>query len=325
MPTEACNFRCAYCYETFALKRMTPSLVSGVKRLIERRAPRASRMQLSWFGGEPLLVPDILEEVGAHARRICQANDVPFTSDCTTNGYLLSADRLSALPRAGIELLHISLDGDKHAHDETRVLASGKGTFDMIWRNLEAIADSALPVKVLLRLHYLDTTVDSVLALARRITSRFGDDARFSHYFKAVGRLGGPRDADLPIMNREDRAETERRLAAATGGMTPEQRRVASGSCYAGHPWSFVVRSDGSLSKCTVALYEPFNSIGRLNPDGTVEIDRDRLQPWISALLSGDPGDVACPLKRVGDAWRIQKGPSGFTVADARTSGTPTI
>jgi uncharacterized protein len=30
MPTEACNFRCVYCYETFALKEMKPDVVAGV-------------------------------------------------------------------------------------------------------------------------------------------------------------------------------------------------------------------------------------------------------------------------------------------------------
>ena len=30
MPTEACNFRCTYCYEDFKLKRMAPAVLRGV-------------------------------------------------------------------------------------------------------------------------------------------------------------------------------------------------------------------------------------------------------------------------------------------------------
>ncbi|HEY6572205.1 MAG TPA: hypothetical protein VI198_02705, partial [Candidatus Eisenbacteria bacterium] len=44
LPTEACNFRCVYCYEAFRLKRMEPSVVAGVKRLLERRAPTLHRL-----------------------------------------------------------------------------------------------------------------------------------------------------------------------------------------------------------------------------------------------------------------------------------------
>ena len=69
-PTEACNFRCVYCYEDFRLGRMEPWVVSGVKGLVARRAPGLRNLFLSWFGGEPLLAPDIIEDVMAHVREL---------------------------------------------------------------------------------------------------------------------------------------------------------------------------------------------------------------------------------------------------------------
>ena len=32
LPTEACNFRCVYCFESFEHGPMTPSVVIGIKR-----------------------------------------------------------------------------------------------------------------------------------------------------------------------------------------------------------------------------------------------------------------------------------------------------
>ncbi|HET9252968.1 MAG TPA: radical SAM protein, partial [Candidatus Eisenbacteria bacterium] len=61
--TEACNFRCVYCYETFQYKKMEPWVAEGVKRLLERRMPGLDVLELSWFGGEPLLAKDIIEDV----------------------------------------------------------------------------------------------------------------------------------------------------------------------------------------------------------------------------------------------------------------------
>ena len=55
MPTEACNFRCTYCYEDFRYKRMDDSVVTGVKRFLDLRASHLSQLEISWFGGEPLL------------------------------------------------------------------------------------------------------------------------------------------------------------------------------------------------------------------------------------------------------------------------------
>jgi uncharacterized protein len=69
--------------------------------------------------------------------------------------------------------------------------------------------------------------------------------------------------------------------------------------CYAAAANSLAVRADGSLAKCTVALYEKFNSIGRICEDGTLEVEQDRYRPWVNALLSGNPDIQACPVNTV--------------------------
>ena len=40
LPTEACNFRCTYCFEDFKLKRMEPWVVLGLERWLTSRASR---------------------------------------------------------------------------------------------------------------------------------------------------------------------------------------------------------------------------------------------------------------------------------------------
>jgi uncharacterized protein len=70
MPTEACNFRCTYCYETFQLKRMQPEVVRGIKTLLSRRAESLSHLSLAWFGGEPLLALDVMEDILLHVREL---------------------------------------------------------------------------------------------------------------------------------------------------------------------------------------------------------------------------------------------------------------
>ena len=58
LPTEACNFRCTYCYEDFRLGRMSEDVVRGVEALLSRRAEGLARLEISWFGGEPLAAGD---------------------------------------------------------------------------------------------------------------------------------------------------------------------------------------------------------------------------------------------------------------------------
>src|SRR5436853_5308192 len=44
LPTEACNFRCTYCYETFENKKMPRPVVTGIKSLIDHEV----RIWMNW-------------------------------------------------------------------------------------------------------------------------------------------------------------------------------------------------------------------------------------------------------------------------------------
>ncbi len=54
LASEDCNFRCTYCYEDFARGTMLPEVREGVKNLVRKRIRKLNRLQVSWFGGEPL-------------------------------------------------------------------------------------------------------------------------------------------------------------------------------------------------------------------------------------------------------------------------------
>src|SRR5262245_26459110 len=74
LPTEACNFRCVYCYESFAYGRMEPWVVQGVKNLLSNRVANLDQLKISWFGGEPLLALDIIESIHEHTRSLLAAH-----------------------------------------------------------------------------------------------------------------------------------------------------------------------------------------------------------------------------------------------------------
>ena len=61
--TEHCNFRCTYCYEDYKIGRMMPEVVSGIKNLLHHRYKTLKMLQISWFGGEPLLAKNVIFEI----------------------------------------------------------------------------------------------------------------------------------------------------------------------------------------------------------------------------------------------------------------------
>jgi hypothetical protein len=67
--------------------------------------------------------------------------------------------------------------------------------------------------------------------------------------------------------------------------------------CYAAMLGSYVVRSTGDLAKCTVAFDHPNNRVGRLLPDGSLEIDSPKMIGWLRGALNGDRESLHCPAK----------------------------
>jgi uncharacterized protein len=312
LPTEKCNFRCTYCYEDFTVGRMKPDTIQGIKRLIERRMPDLRHLTIDWFGGEPLIARDIIEDVCRHVCELARANPkLEFGSGITTNGYLLDLNTVESLGRLNINSYQISLDGPREFHDETRVRAGGSGSFDRIWRNIDGIRRSSLKVRVLLRIHLTPKNLSSMESFLGEIRDRFLGDLRFSVFLKPIERLGGPNNDDIDTISHDDSPEVLRRLRRIVNrdGGCPELDAAAH-VCYASKPNSFVIRANGIVGKCTVVLEDPRNHIGRILSNGDMELDNTIIRPWLRGLQTLDSRVLGCPLDDfpVADLRRVIQG-----------------
>lgn len=314
LPTEACNFRCVYCYEDFNLKRMGPEVVEGVKRLLSRRAPELTELHLSWFGGEPLLACDIIEDILLHVDALRRAERrMAFTSDMTTNGYLLTRSRLGRLMTLGVSRFQVSFDGPPELHDRKRVLAGGGGTFERIWGNLVSLRSAEGRFNVIVRLHVDRENQDELPRFIDMFQEAFGSDARFQLFMRPLSCLGGPNDDVLPVLSAREGDDVIGRLRrmVSRAGVSEFVPGGAGLPCHAARANSFVVRADGSLNKCTVALASRGNHVGRLRGDGTVEIDAQKISAWIRGVRSGIAQELACPLRGLPESRPDRPQPSG--------------
>jgi len=100
IPIRRCNLSCEYCneYDDFSKPVPLPILESRIDHLA-----RLGTTIVTLSGGEPLLHPE-LDELIAHMR------SHPIIVGMITNGYLLTADRIQRLNRAGLDHLQISID-----------------------------------------------------------------------------------------------------------------------------------------------------------------------------------------------------------------------
>jgi uncharacterized protein len=304
LPTEACNFRCVYCYEDFALGRMRPRVVQGVKRLLSARAPDLDYLTLSWFGGEPLLARDVMEEILQHAAGLVADHPkLTLTSDVTTNGYLLNLPLFERLLDLGVSHYQVSFDGPRAWHDRKRLRADGAGTFDQVWGNLQGIASGRRQFSMIVRVHVDQENHAALPEFLGNYERGFGADGRFRLYVRPLSRFGGPNDAALPVFDESEGKRIAEGLsrAARERGLQEMDLEAMGSVCYAAAGNSFVVRADGRLNKCTLALNHPANQVGRIEEDGSLTIDSPAALRWMRGLQSREPQELECPMLGLAD------------------------
>ena len=108
LPTLGCNARCVYCYEEGMQQvTMTPETVEQVIRyIIDTR--EGDKVKLSWFGGEPLLRPDIIDRVCEGMREA----GLTYKSSMISNGSLITPAIIEKMTGEWkLNHIQISMDG----------------------------------------------------------------------------------------------------------------------------------------------------------------------------------------------------------------------
>ena len=100
VPIRRCNLACAYCNEYDHVSAPVPA--ETMFRRVDRLASLGTSI-VTISGGEPLLYPDL-------DALIARIRSRGIIAGMITNGYLLTADRIRRLNRAGLDHLQISID-----------------------------------------------------------------------------------------------------------------------------------------------------------------------------------------------------------------------
>lgn len=138
--TEDCNLRCSYCFVPKKPRSMTPEIARQAVDFLASRAIAGTlpSVEISFFGGEPFLRADLMEEVVTYAR---QRRKPKITFGATTNA-TLAGPRIEELIRQARMSLLISLDGDEVAN-RARTFVDGRSSYALVARNLPRLVAAA--------------------------------------------------------------------------------------------------------------------------------------------------------------------------------------
>lgn len=289
MPTENCNFRCTYCYEDFPNYSLESKQYDIIYHdILEKISTNEIlNVNLSWFGGEPLLETKMVIEFTKKVKELCEEFNAGFSSTITTNGYVLTLPIAKKLIDAGISTFSITLDG--YEHDKMRVLKNGKGTFDKIYKNICDILNNELPVNVSVRCNVSANDFDFSFYDKFK---QFRENNRLFLYARPVGQWSEARLHHVNTVSAESVFRTLKKHVNYIKKIGLNHfdeflnAKEFSNVCYASYKNSFVFRANGDIVKCTLNLDDINNKVGKINlTQERIEIFSEANQLWINSEL----------------------------------------
>ena len=269
-PTMGCNFDCPYCFEDHGRGKMSAEVQDDVVALAEKMmdASGAKALGISWFGGEPLLAPDIIESLSERLMEIAEKRNAHYSAGIITNGYLLSQDIVDMLVRVKVDNAQITIDGLGKTHDATRHLVGGGSTFTRIVSNLR---NCKIPFRVAIRHNVHEGNigeVDELRAFVKQIAQESGNDITYYPAIVTGSSTADERGKQVGLLCASDACEIS---------LQRESARFSQGRghyCGAHSIWSLGIDDQGNLQKCWEAIDKPAFSFGTAHdwdPDKPLE------------------------------------------------------
>ena len=244
-PTLACNFECPYCFATRGQGKMSPEVQDDVVAFAARMldASHAKTLDITWFGGEPLMATDVIEALSPRLIQLAEERGCEYSSWVFTNGYLLTEDVVDLLLRCKIHHVHIPLDGLGATNDATRRLVGGGPTYDRILKNLGLLKP---PIKTLIRANTHEGNVGEIDELKEAVLAR-AEEAGTNLKFYAASLI------DVSPADELDSPMADYAFHGIEVALRPESRHVIVGrdhACVGQNLWMVAMDDEGYLYKC---------------------------------------------------------------------------
>lgn len=297
LPTNNCNFRCVYCYETNKDEYMSEQTENNILEFVRKNIRKYKYLRLNWFGGEPLLKKERVIYMSEKISAICRENKVPMIGLMSTNGYELDVETFKKLIRSRILSYQICLDGDVCTHNIQRPHYLNSDSYETIFNNLKSIKENVKSgtFKIGIRANMTPFVEEHMQSHLEKLATVFGGDSRFNVYFQGVRDWGGERiKTNKPelVDNEEVYYRKWYDIASVLGLNSAESLEFAPvyGLCEANLKNGYVITYDGKITKCSLASYneryKDVNEIGYIDEKGKAIIDEAKQAKWIASRVT---------------------------------------
>ncbi len=288
-PTLNCNYKCVYCYEQgheIAFNNdtiMTEGVQNSLIDFVSQQIKYLKHIDITWFGGEPCLAIDVIENLSKRILELANLNSIEYTATMVTNGYYIAnnPDAVNMFKKMKIDSCQITLDGMPLEHNARRLSKKeGENTFEYAIKAIEILNQNDITVDV--RINVDANNIDSVQGLLDILKSKnlehlnyyLGHLIPYTEGCSALFKTGLSKKefADCHKCTYEYFEKNDFRMGLE--GFYPYFARP----CIANRVDSLVIDPLGNLYKCRTELGNPSRCCGnikRINEQTLIELKNE--------------------------------------------------
>lgn len=263
-----CNLCCWYCYETHAKKtNMSLELVKNILLHLEikSQADPFKILELSFFGGEPLLNYKAIKALLEGVKMLSERFDFDIHLTFVTNGTLINQKYVELLKEFKVRF-QITIYGNKDTHNNTRKYKSkllGTDSYGRIMDNLKLLNEQEAEFYFIVRVNYETDTLKSISKLMADL--EFLDKRRTALSLHRVWQHKATEEDSALLIDAINYINSMGFVVSTFPLATNLE------NCYADNYNQAIINYDGNVYKCTARDFSSEQPSGKLNSLGLIE------------------------------------------------------
>lgn len=263
-PTLLCNMDCPYCFENKINKTFNDENEKQLLDFIDKNIVNGGELNISWFGGEPLLQKDMIYRLSKQIKLICEEKNIKYEANIVTNGVLLDYETAKYLKEeCSVEFAQVTIDGLKETNDKRRYLKNGQSSFDIIIKNIDQIQSF---FKIHMRINLDKTNLKESNDLIKFFKEKDWSK-NVQYYFAPVQETDSYTESCLSgIETKKAQMELLKQFCEkySLSFFSKPLFRPALSKCMAARYNSYFINADGDIYKCPNHLNDDSKKIANL-------------------------------------------------------------
>lgn len=270
IPSYACNLACTYCMQgqEKSSNKMSKENLTSILIFMEnylQTHKNINELVISLFGGEPMLNKELLYKFCDEANELAIKYKCKTYFTMTSNMTLLDDKMLEYMKKYQIHT-QVSIDGTPEQHDKRRIYKNGKGTYELIVKNLCKLNLYGLKELITIRINIDSSNIED----SEEIMSAFKEFSK-DVYFGFIDNFKGSNDNFSDCISEKDYPMyvTEKFFNCYKKFGFPIPKLFGKKApCSMNSESKFFIDSNLDVYKCEMLVKRPDAKVGYISKDG---------------------------------------------------------